>query len=153
MRDHTRTTGTANARRMAARRGNLRRGLERGFTLLELMVVMTIIIVLATIAAGQYQRSVIRAHETALKSDLNVMRKAINDYTLDKECGPSSLDDLVSQGYIGAIPEDPTTHQKDWVTKEDDISISPEQTCNGISDVHSSSDAISPFESTAYSSW
>jgi general secretion pathway protein G len=140
-------------RRKAARREKFRRTLDGGFTLLELMVVMAIIIVLATIAAGQYQRSVVRAHESALKSDLNVMRKAINDYTLDKECGPSSLDDLVSQGYIGAIPEDPTTHQKDWVTKEDDISISPEQTCNGISDVHSSSDSVSSTEGTAYSSW
>jgi prepilin-type N-terminal cleavage/methylation domain-containing protein len=149
MRDHTTTT----VRRTAARRGNLRRAAERGFTLLEIMVVMAIVVVLATIATGQYQRTVVRAHETALKSNLAVLRKAINDYTLDKECGPSSLDDLVSSGYIGAVPEDPTTHQKDWVTKEDDISISPEQTCNGISDVHSSSDAISPFESTAYSSW
>jgi general secretion pathway protein G len=149
MRDHLSTT----IRRTGARRESLRRTLERGFTLLELMVVMTIIIVLATLAAGQYQRTVIRAHETALHSDLYTLRKVINDYTGDKECGPSSLDDLVSQGYIGGIPEDPMTHQKDWVTKEDDISISPEQTCNGISDVHSASDGISPFESTAYSSW
>ena len=149
MRDHT----TTKIRRTAAWRENFRHSLERGFTLLEIMVVLAIVVVLATLAAGQYQRTVIRAHETALKSNLSVMRHAINDYTLDKECGPSSLDDLVSQGYIGAIPEDPTTHQKDWATKEDDISISPEQTCNGISDVHSSSDAISPFENTAYSSW
>jgi general secretion pathway protein G len=126
---------------------------QRGFTLLEIMIVMAIVVVLATIAAGQYQRTVIRAHETALRSNLTVLRKAINDYTLDKECGPSSLDDLVSNNYIGAIPEDPMTHQRDWVTKEDDISISPEQSCNGISGVNSSSDGISPFESTAYSSW
>ena len=149
MRDHT----TTRIQRNAAKRGHMRRAMERGFTLLELMVVMTIIIVLATLAAGQYQRTVIRAHETALHSDLYTLRKVINEYTGDKECGPSSLDDLVSQGYIGAIPQDPITRQKDWVTKEDDISISPEQTCNGISDVHSASDGISPFESTAYSSW
>jgi general secretion pathway protein G len=81
------------------------------------------------------------------------MRIAIDDYTRDKECGPSSLDDLVTNNYIGGIPEDPMTRQKDWVTTEDDISISPEQTCNGISGVHSSSDEVSMFENTAYSSW
>jgi general secretion pathway protein G len=149
MRDHTTTI----ARQTAARHESLRRAAERGFTLLEIMVVLAIVIILATLATGQYQRTVVHAHETALKSDLSVLRKAINDYTQDKECGPSSLEDLVSQGYIGSIPEDPTTHQKDWATKEDDISISPEQTCNGISDVHSSSDTISEFDGTAYSSW
>jgi general secretion pathway protein G len=130
-----------------------RNGLENGFTLLEMMVVIAIVVILATIAAGQYQRSVLRSREVALHSDLKVLRQAIDDYTRDKECGPSSLDDLVTNNYVGGIPEDPMTHQKDWITTEDDISISPEQTCNGISGVHSSSDAVSPFEGTAYSSW
>jgi len=130
-----------------------RNGLENGFTLLEMMVVIAIVVILATIAAGQYQRSVLRSREVALHSDLKVLRQAIDDYTRDKECGPSSLDDLATSNYVGGIPEDPMTHQKDWITTEDDISISPEQTCNGISGVHSSSDAVSPFEGTAYSSW
>jgi general secretion pathway protein G len=134
-------------------RRNSMNGREKGFTLLEMMVVMAVVVILATIAAGQYQRTVIRARESALHSDLTVLRKAINDYTLDKECGPSSLDDLVTNNYIGAIPEDPITRNKDWVTQEDDISISPEQTCNGISGVHSASDDVSQFENTAYSSW
>jgi general secretion pathway protein G len=134
-------------------RRDLKNGREKGFTLLEMMVVMAVVVILATIAAGQYQRTVVRARESALHSDLSVLRKAINDYTTDKDCGPSSLDDLVTNNYIGAIPEDPITRQKDWVTKEDDISISPEQTCNGISDVHSASDDNSSFEGTAYSSW
>ena len=135
------------------KRRNSENGRERGFTLLEMMVVMAVVVILATIAAGQYQRTVIRARESALHSDLTVLRKAINDYTLDKECGPSSLDDLVTNNYIGAIPEDPITRNKDWVTQEDDISISPEQTCNGISGVHSASDDVSQIENTAYSSW
>jgi general secretion pathway protein G len=135
------------------KRRNSENGRERGFTLLEMMVVIAIVVILATIAAGQYQRSVIRAREVALHSDLHTMRIAIDDYTRDKECGPSSLDDLVTNNYIGGIPEDPMTRQKDWVTTEDDISISPEQTCNGISGVHSSSDEVSMFENTAYSSW
>jgi general secretion pathway protein G len=129
------------------------KGREQGFTLLEMMIVMAIVVILVTMATTQYSMSVKHAKETALKSDLKVMREAIEDYTRDKECGPSSLDDLVTNKYLGAIPEDPITHAKDWVTSEDDISISPEQTCNGISGIHSASDDTSPFENTAYSSW
>ena len=126
---------------------------KRGFTLLELMVVMAIIVVLMTIATARYERTVTSAHEASLKSNLAVLRKGIQDYTLDKECGPSTLDDLVSSKYINTIPTDPMTSGKDWVTVEDDISLSPEQSCNGISDVHSASEAMSPITNTAYSSW
>jgi general secretion pathway protein G len=130
-----------------------RRAIARGFTLIELMVVMAIMIILITIAVSRYDAVVTKAHETSLRSDLAVMRKAIQDYTLDKECGPNSLDDLVSGKYIGAVPVDPITGAKDWVTVEDDVSLSPEQTCNGISDLHSASDGMSPSSNTAYSSW
>jgi general secretion pathway protein G len=126
---------------------------QGGFTLIELMVVITIILILAGIAAGQYQKTVLRAKETKLKSELAVMRKAIQDYTLDKECGPSSLDDLVTNNYLRMIPADPITNAPDWVTKSDDVGYSPEQTCFGITDVNSGSDQVSPFENTAYSSW
>jgi general secretion pathway protein G len=126
---------------------------QRGFTLLELMVVMAIIVILMTIAISRYEGVVTKAHETVLSSDLSIMRKAIQDYTLDKECGPSSLNDLVTEKYVGAIPIDPITHAQDWVTVEDDVSLSPEQTCNGISDIHSASEGMSPLTNTAYSSW
>jgi general secretion pathway protein G len=129
------------------------RGSGRGFTLIELMVVMAIIIILMTIAVSHYDAVVAKARETVLRSDLAVLRKAIQDYTLDKECGPSTLDDLVAEKYVGSIPNDPMTSSKDWVTVSDDVSLSPEQTCNGISDVHSASDRISPLTSSAYSSW
>jgi general secretion pathway protein G len=126
---------------------------QGGFTLIELMVVITIILILASIAAGQYQKTVLRAKETKLKSELAVMRKAIQDYTTDKECGPSSLDDLVTNNYLRIIPADPITNASDWVTKSDDVGYSPEQTCYGVTDVNSGSDQVSPFENTAYSSW
>ena len=128
-------------------------GESGGFTLLELMIVMAIILILATISAGRYEQSVIRAHESALKHDLFVMRNAIQQYTLDKEAGPTSLDDLVMSGYLREIPRDPITRQKDWVTSSDDLLASPDQTATGITDVHSASDTISPFESTPYSTW
>lgn len=125
----------------------------RGFTLLELMIVMTIIMILATIGAGRYERSADRAREAALHSDLFTMRKAINDYTLDKEAGPESLDDLVTAGYLREIPIDRMTGAKDWTTETDELMLSPEQTSSGISDVHSASEKVSPFDGTAYSSW
>ena len=125
----------------------------RGFTLLELMIVISIIAILATLGAGRYEQSVIRAHEAALHQDLFVMRNAIDQYTLDKEAGPNSLDDLVSAGYLREVPTDPITRQKDWNTSSDELLLSPEQTSVGITDVHSTSDKVSPFENTPYSSW
>ena len=126
---------------------------QRGFTLLELMIVMAIILILATLSAGRYEQATIRAHEAALKQDLFVMRSAIQQYTLDKEAGPNSLDDLVSSGYLREIPRDPMTRQREWATSSEDILSSPDQTSVGITDVHSTSDEISPFENTPYSSW
>src|SRR3984957_55756 len=126
---------------------------QRGFTLIELMCVIAIILILATISAGHYEKSVVRAKETTLHTDLKVMRDAIQHYTEDKEAAPSSLDDLVSAHYIQQIPADPMTNAKDWVTSSQEFDLSPEQSSSGITDVHSASDAISPFENTPYSSW
>jgi general secretion pathway protein G len=126
---------------------------RRGFSLLELMIVLTIIMILASIAAGRYDRSVLRSKEAVLKQDLYTMRQAIQQYTLDKQASPSSLDDLVSAKYLGTVPIDPITRAKDWHVDSEDVLLTPEQTSSGITDVHSSSDTISPFENTAYSSW
>jgi general secretion pathway protein G len=125
---------------------------QHGFTLLELMVVMVIIVILAAIGAGRYYQSVIRAREAVLHQDLQDMRKAIQDYTHDKECGPSSLSDLVGT-YLNRIPEDPMTGAADWTPDSTDLLADPDQTCSGITDVRSSSDKTSPFENTPYNSW
>ena len=125
----------------------------RGFTLIELMIVMAIIIVLATMASVHYRNAVLRSREAVLKTDLKVMNDAINYYTRDKEAAPQSLDDLVSGQYLSAIPEDPMTNTKDWVPVNCDTLLDPDQTITGICSVHSASDAVSPFENTPYSSW
>ena len=125
-----------------------------GFTLLEMMVVITIILILLSLATGRYQQSVVRAKEATLKQDLTVMRKAIDQYTLDKLAAPQSLDDLVSAGYLREVPTDPITGKKDWIVDyETDVLYSPEQTSTGVSNVHSASDRVSPFESTPYNTW
>lgn len=124
-----------------------------GFTLLELMFVITIILILVTLGAGRYQQSVVRAREGVMKQDLFVMREAINQFTLDKEKAPQSLDDLVSSGYLREIPFDPIARKREWQTTVEDVMLSPEQTSTGITDVHSTSDQISPFENTPYNTW
>jgi general secretion pathway protein G len=123
-----------------------------GFTLLELMIVITIILILATLGAGRYEQSVTRAKEAALKQDLFVMRQAIEQFTLDKEAAPNSLDDLVTAGYLRQIPTDPTTRRQDWNVETSDFLLDPQQTTTGITDVHSSSEASSS-DGSAYSSW
>jgi general secretion pathway protein G len=136
------------------------RSQEGGFTIIELMIVITIIMILMTIAAGRYTQSVLRAKETALHQDLFVMRSAIDQYTLDKKQPPQSLDDLASQngstgsGYLREVPVDPMTREKDWSTDTCDTILTPEQLAGGgICDVHSRSSAVSPFENTPYSTW
>ena len=128
-------------------------GGRRGFTLIELMVVMGIIVVLATIAAVNYRRAVLRAHEAVLHSDLQVLRNAIQNYTRDKEAAPQTLDDLVTAQYLNIVPIDPITNTRDWMTENCDTLLDPDQTGVGICSLHSASDAVSPFEGTAYSSW
>ena len=124
-----------------------------GFTLLELMIVITIILVLLAMGMGRYEQSVLRSKEAALKQDLFVMRNAIEQFTLDKQAAPQSLDDLVSAGYLREVPVDPMTRQKDWRVDYENVVLSPEQSGTGITDVHSSSDRVSAFERTPYSSW
>ncbi len=148
---HIPACGIWNIRRRPA---STRRGLRvAGFSLLEMMIVITIILILAGIAAGRYEKSVLRAKEATLKQDLFTMRNAIQQYTLDKEAGPSSLDDLVQAKYLSGVPTDPITKQKDWQTESEQVLLDPLQTQPGITDVHSNSDQVSPFENTSYNTW
>ena len=133
--------------------GQRRRGVAHGFTLLELMIVILLISILVALAALRYDQTLVRAREAALHSNLAVMRKAIQDYTLDKEVGPTSLDDLVGAHYISEVPTDPTTGKKDWTTDPCDELVGPDQMMGGICDVHSSSDRVSQFENKPYSAF
>ena len=113
---------------------------EAGFTLMELMIVMMIIGVLTTLAIPSFVSAVRSAKEAVLKEDLHVMRAAIDSYTMDKQKAPQSLDDLVQEGYLKVIPEDPMTKARDtWVTDVSDSLHSLDQTDPGIDDVHSGS--------------
>ena len=125
---------------------------SRGFTLIELLIVISIILILVGIAAGNYQRTIVRSRETVLHQDLMEMRKAIDNYTLDKQAAPQSLDDLVPD-YLRMLPEDPITHAKDWVPDVESVILSPDQAGTGVTNVHSASDKVSPFEGTAYNTW
>jgi general secretion pathway protein G len=125
---------------------------SRGFTLIELLIVISIILILVGIAAGSYQRTIVRSRETVLKQDLVEMRKAIDNFTMDKQAAPQSLDDLVPD-YLRILPEDPITHAKDWVPDVESVVLSPDQAGTGITNVHSASDKSSPFEGTAYNTW
>ncbi|MBI3652204.1 MAG: type II secretion system protein [Acidobacteria bacterium] len=108
-----------------------------GFTLLEMVITMTIMVILAAIGVVNYQMIQAHARETVLKQDLHEMRKAIDQYAADKEELPQSLDDLVSAGYIREVPLDPITSGKDWKLDMDEDTIS-RKGGQGLVDVHSS---------------
>jgi general secretion pathway protein G len=125
---------------------------QRGFTIIEMMIVMAIIIILIGMAAGMYTKSIQHAREAVLKKDLQTMREAIDNYTLDKQQAPQSLQDLVDGHYLRQVPVDPITQQTEWDLHFGDSVITPDQTGGGLDDVHSKSDQISS-DGKPYSSW
>jgi general secretion pathway protein G len=130
-----------------------RKSRRSGFTLVELMIVITIVLILMAIAAPKFEAAVLHARETVLRQDLDSLRKCIDAYTLDKERAPQSLDDLVSAGYLRELPVDPFTRQRDtWVPVQEDVYASIDQTESGITDVHSGASGTGS-DGTPYSSW
>ena len=126
---------------------------QRGFTLIEMIIVCAIISILLGIMVPVYKIHILHANEAVLKEDLYHMRTAIDQYTQDKNKAPQDLNEIVTAGYLHAIPKDPFTHSADtWQVVQEDVMQSVDQTAPGISDVKSGSSLISS-EGTAYSSW
>jgi general secretion pathway protein G len=132
--------------------GNKAPARQRGYTLIELIIVMAIISILMAIAIPQYQKSLRRTKETMLHSHLQTLRTVIDEYTFDKKKAPSALQDLVTEGYLRAVPLDPITGNDGWRTIQEDSLTAVDQTEPGIYDVRSLSDQIS-LEGTPYSEW
>lgn len=124
-----------------------------GFTLIEMVVVISLILVLLSIALPMYNQSILRAKEGTLKQDLYTLRHVIQQYTLDKQKAPQALEDLISAHYLKFIPKDPMTGREDtWQVEQEDSIMSPDQTQPGIVDVHSGSN-LTASDGTAYSTW
>jgi general secretion pathway protein G len=133
----------------------MRRKKNAGFTLIELMIVISIILILVSVALPAYNQSILRARESVLRQNLFTLRSVISQYTLDKQKAPQSLDDLVTGGYLKQIPNDPMTARNDtWtVDQSTDVVLSvDQQDVGGINDVHSGSTGVGS-DGTPYNTW
>ena len=133
-------------------RGRGKAWAHRGFTLLELMIVLSIMMILMAVAVPLYQHHVILAREAVLQQNLDTLRRVLEQYRLDKRQSPQALEDLVTAGYLSKVPLDPMTSKDDWVTEPEDISeaVDPQQT--GIGKVHSASTGTA-LNGQAYNTW
>ncbi|SRR5208282_692066 len=123
-----------------------------GFTLLEMMIVISIMIILISIAIPIYSQSVVRSREAVLRNDLFELRSLISQYTLDKQKAPQSLDDLVTAGYLKVIPKDPMTNEANWEVVQEEVLLSVDQQDPGINDVKSAS-TNTGTDGTGYNTW
>jgi general secretion pathway protein G len=124
-----------------------------GFSLIELLIVMSIIVILVGIAVPLYQKSILRAKESVLQNNLVTMRAVIDEYTYDKQKGPQTLQDLVAEGYLREVPMDPiTASNSTWKIIMEDATQSVNQTEPGIFDVRSGSDKTG-LNGIPYSDW
>lgn len=150
LRTEPRLSGSGNPKAQSAQM--LRRAI-RGFTLIELMVVMAIISILLTIALPIYQKSIVRAKESVLRNNLFTIRTMIDEYTIDKQKAPETLQDLVTEGYLRQIPQDPMTNSdQTWKITMEDTPVGGTNSAPGIFDVHSGSDKTA-LDGSAYSDW
>jgi len=130
----------------------LRRKENRGFTLIEMMIVISLILILISIAVPAYNRAILRAKEATLRQDLFTLRDVVQQFTLDKQKAPQTLDDVKQAGYIRDIPIDPFTGEANWTLDMEDALLAVDQQEPGIWDIHSSSN-LTASDGTAYSSW
>jgi general secretion pathway protein G len=124
---------------------------SQGFTLIEMVVVISLILVLLSIALPMYNQSIVHAKEAKLHQNLKTLNEAIETYSLNKKQAPQSLEDLVP-GYLKFIPDDITGRTDSWVTDPEESEDAWDPTQLGIAGVHSGSEEISS-DGTAYSSW
>jgi len=133
--------------------GRLRRAYQRGYTLIELIIVMAIISVLIAVAVPLYQKAIKRSKETVLHQNLFNLRNVLDEYTVDKKAAPQQLEDLVREGYLRAVPIDPITgSDRTWKVVVEDSLTAVDQTKPGIFNVFSGSQDKS-LEGTPYSQW
>jgi general secretion pathway protein G len=126
---------------------------SKGFTLIELMIVLAIMGILITIAAPNLKVSLIRAREAVLKEDLFQMREAIDQYYADNGKYPETLNNLINtqdrtRSYLRDIPKDPFTGADDWIT----VAPEGEDAASGVFDVHSASPLVA-VDGTTYNAW
>ncbi len=125
---------------------------NRGFTLIEMIVVISLILVLLSIALPMYSQAILRSKEAKLHYNLGKLNEVIQEYSLDKKKAPQSLDDLVTAGYFKFIPDDITGRSDTWKPDQEDPQNAMDPNETGITSVHSGSEEMST-EGTAYSSW
>ena len=125
---------------------------RRGFTLIEILIVVSIIGILVSIAVPIYQKSILRTRESVLRNNLFTMRTVLDEYTYDKQKAPQTLQDLVTEGYLRDVPIDPMTGNQNWKIEMEDALRSVNQTEPGIFDIHSSSDKKG-LDGTPYAEW
>ena len=124
-----------------------------GFCLLQMMMVVTVILIVASIATPIYQTCATRVREAVLRDHLFTLRSLIDQFTRDNGRAPLRLEELVEKGYLGRLPTDPFTGSNEtWQEVKEESPLSPAQTSLGIADVRSGSSALS-LEGTPYSSW
>lgn len=133
--------------------GQIKTTVRGGFTLIEMMIVMAIIVILIAVAVPFYQKAIIRAKESVLHNNLFAMRNSIDEYTFDKQKAPQDLQDLVTAGYLHDVPRDPITQRNDtWKVIMEESGQAVDSSEPGIFDIRSGSDKIG-LDGTRYSDW
>ena len=125
---------------------------DGGWTILELMIVITLMMILMAIALPMYREHVLQAREAVLKQNLTQLNSLIEQYKLDKGQAPQSLDDLVNAHYLSKLPADPMTGKADWTTDQEDPEDAADPNQPGITRVHSAASGTA-MDGEAYSNW